>query len=54
MDENSHDAMEALIDELMGHTTAKPKYGDGYGLKLKLRYLSAIALSPVAPNAKAA
>jgi hypothetical protein len=29
----------------MGRTTAKPKYGDGYGLKLKLKYLHAIALT---------
>jgi integrase len=35
---------EELIDEMMGHTTAKPKYGDGYGLKLKLKYLRAIEL----------
>jgi integrase len=39
------EAPEELIDELMGHTTTKPKYGDGYGLKLKLKFLSAIALS---------
>jgi len=30
----------------MGHTIDKPKYGDGYGLKLKLKYLQAIALTP--------
>jgi integrase len=35
---------EELIDEMMGHTTAKPKYGDGYGLRLKLKYLRAIEL----------
>ena len=40
----SVEAPEELIDEMMGHTTAKPKYGDGYGLKLKLKYLQAIAL----------
>jgi hypothetical protein len=48
---------EELIDELMGHTTSKPKYGDGYGLKLKQKYLQAIALtSPatVRPAAEAA
>jgi integrase len=42
----SVEAPEELIDEMMGHTTAKPKYGDGYGLKLKLKYLQAIALRP--------
>jgi integrase len=41
----SVEAPEELIDEMMGHTTAKPKYGDGYGLKLKLKYLQAIALT---------
>ncbi|MGY4352147.1 hypothetical protein ACVWXM_008640 [Bradyrhizobium sp. GM7.3] len=29
---------------LMGHATGKPKYGDGYGLQLKAKYLQAIAL----------
>ena len=32
-------APEELIDELMGHSIDKPKYGDGYGLKVKLEYL---------------
>ena len=32
-----------MIDELMGHSTGKPKYGDGYGLQLKRKYLDAIA-----------
>jgi integrase len=36
---------EELIDEMMGHATDKPKYGDGYGLKLKAKYLQAIALT---------
>lgn len=41
------EAPEELIDEMMGHCTDKPKYGDGYGLKLKLKYLQAIAfISP--------
>jgi integrase len=40
----SVEAPEELIDEMMGHTTAKPKYGDGYGLKLKLKYLQATEL----------
>jgi integrase len=40
----SVESPEELIDEMMGHTTAKPKYGDGYGLKLKLKYLQAIEL----------
>jgi integrase len=39
------EAPEELIDEMMGHTIDKPKYGDGYGLKLKLKYLHAIALT---------
>jgi len=37
---------DELKDELMGHDTKKPKYGDGHGLRLKLKYVSAIALSP--------
>ncbi len=40
------EAPEELIDEMMGHSIDKPKYGDGYGLKLKLKYLHAIALTP--------
>jgi integrase len=40
------EAPEELIDELMGHSTGKPKYGDGYGLKLKRKYIHAIALTP--------
>ena len=39
------EAPEELIDELMGHSTAKPKYGDGYGLKLKQKYIQAIAFT---------
>jgi integrase len=39
------EAPERLIDELMGHTIDKPQYGDGYGLKLKLKHLQAIALT---------
>lgn len=35
---------EEMVDELMGHATGKPKYGDGYGLQLKAKYLQAIAL----------
>ena len=45
---------EELIDELMGHTTGKPKYRDGYGLKLKLKYLQAIALTPPPGTLRAA
>lgn len=45
------EAPEELIDEMMGHSTNKPKYGDGYGLKLKLKYLRAIALAPPIPQA---
>ncbi|MET4208636.1 tyrosine-type recombinase/integrase [Bradyrhizobium sp. LA2.1] len=36
---------EEMVDELMGHATGKPKYGDGYGLQLKAKYLQAIALT---------
>jgi hypothetical protein len=39
-------APEELIDELMADTIEKPKYGDGYGLKLKLKHIQAIALTP--------
>ena len=39
---------EEMIDELMGHSNGKPKYGDGYGRKLKAKYLRAIALTPLA------
>jgi integrase len=35
-----------LMDELMGHDPKKPQYGDGYGLKLKLKFVSAIELAP--------
>lgn len=45
---------EELIDELMGHRIDKPKYGDGYGLKLKLKFLKAIAMSPAQEAAEAA
>jgi integrase len=45
---------EELIDEMMGHRTDKPKYGDGYGLGLKLKYLQLIALTPTAGVAAAA
>jgi integrase len=36
---------EEMIDELMAHANGKPKYGDGYGLKLKARYIQSIALT---------
>jgi integrase len=39
------DTPAEMIDELMGHSTDKPKYGDGYGLKMKLKYLQAIAFT---------
>ena len=39
---------EEMVDELMGHTTGKPKYGDGYGLLLKARYIQSIALTSLA------
>lgn len=35
---------EELKDELMGHNTGKPKYGDGHGLRLKLKYIQLVAL----------
>lgn len=38
-------APEELIDETMGHAIDKPKYGDGYGLQLKLQHIQAIALN---------
>ncbi|MDN4982365.1 hypothetical protein QY049_03895 [Bradyrhizobium sp. WYCCWR 13022] len=41
---------EEMIDELMGHSTGKPRYGDGYGLALKSKYLNAIALTPAAED----
>ncbi|TFV34582.1 molecular chaperone [Bradyrhizobium frederickii] len=40
------EAPDELTDELMGHDTHKPKYGDGHGLDLKLKYLEKIALGP--------
>jgi integrase len=48
------EAPEELIDEMMGHTIDKPKYGNGYGLKLKMKYLQAIALTPPVSLAAAA
>jgi integrase len=40
------EAPDELADELMGHDTKKPKYGDGHGLHLKLKYIERIALAP--------
>lgn len=37
---------DEMRDELLGHATDKPKYGDGHGLRLKLKYLEMIALAP--------
>lgn len=37
---------DELLDEMMGHATGKPKYGDGHGLRLKLKYLQMVALAP--------
>src|SRR5206468_5199893 len=45
------EAPEELIDEMMGHRTDKPQYGDGYGLSLKLKYLKAIAFKAPSPDA---
>lgn len=39
-------ATDEMKDELMGHDTKKPKYGDGHGLHLKLALLEEIALAP--------
>lgn len=38
-------ATDELKDELMGHDTKKPKYGDGHGLHLKLKIVEQIALA---------
>ncbi|MET3348339.1 integrase, partial [Bradyrhizobium japonicum] len=40
------EAPDELTDELMGHDTHKPKYGDGHGLHVKLKFLERIALAP--------
>lgn len=40
------EAPDEMKDELMGHDTRKPKYGDGHGLHLKLKYIERIALAP--------
>jgi integrase len=40
------EAPEEMIDELMGHKIDKPKYGDGYGLRLKFKRIQAIAFTP--------
>lgn len=40
---------EEMIDELMGHKIDKPKYGDGYRLRLKLKRIQAIAFTPPSP-----
>lgn len=45
---------EEMVDELMGHSTGKPRYGDGYGLKLKQRYLQAISLNSRSSQERAA
>jgi hypothetical protein len=42
------EAPEELIDQMMGHRTDKPQYGDGYGLRLKVKYLQMIAFTPPA------
>jgi integrase len=45
---------EEMIDELMGHKIDKPKYDDGYGLRLKLKNIQAIAFTPRPAADKAA
>jgi integrase len=42
------EAPDSLIDNLMGHSTNKPKYGLGAELDLKLKYLQRIAFKPPA------
>lgn len=44
------EAPDELKDELMGHNPKKPKYGDGHGLRLKLKYISLVALKPMMPE----
>ncbi|MBR1170501.1 tyrosine-type recombinase/integrase [Bradyrhizobium liaoningense] len=39
------EATDELKDELMGHDSKKPKYGDGHGLHLKLKIIEKIALA---------
>lgn len=39
---------EAIIDDLMGHSTRKPKYGSGIPLDQKLKWLELIAFTPPA------
>jgi integrase len=39
------EAPEELIDQLMGHANAKPKYGAGYDLQVLRKYLEAVALT---------
>lgn len=36
-----------MMDELMGHNPKKPKYGDGHGLRLKLKFIRKVALSAI-------
>jgi integrase len=50
----SVEAPEELIDELMGHSNAKPRYGTGYTLELKARYLAQIALTSSESKVRAA
>ena len=45
-------APEEMIDELMGHKIDKPKYGDGYGLRLKLKNIQAIAFTSRPPSSR--
>ncbi|MGM5034817.1 molecular chaperone [Tardiphaga sp. 803_E3_N1_3] len=42
---------DELTDELMGHSSGKPQYGDGHGLNLKLKYLLMTALAPAEASA---
>jgi integrase len=42
---------DELTDELIGHSSGKPQYGDGHGLHLKLKYLLMTALAPTEASA---
>ena len=39
-------APDSTIDNLMGHASGKPRYGDGPPLELKLKFLESIAFKP--------
>lgn len=45
----SIEAPEQMVDMLMGHTRKTPKYGKGYPLEVKMKWLQRIAL-PISPK----